>query len=121
MPGQDAHPFFGRKGETFRLSGAWSVALRPGGFHVNHIHPKGWISSSFYVDVPKGIEDSAEKSGWIQFGAPPFEVAHSQAEHFICPKPGRLVLFPSYMWHGTIPFKQGERRLTLPFDIMPLA
>ena len=120
MPPQADHPFFGRKAETFRLSGAWSVALRPGGFHLNHIHPKGWISSSFYVDVPKGIEDSVEKSGWIQFGAPPFEVADSGPEHFICPKPGRLVLFPSYMWHGTIPFQQGERRLTLPFDIMPL-
>ena len=32
------------------------------------------------------------------------------------PKPGRLVLFPSNMWHGTRPFPQGER-LTVAFDI----
>jgi hypothetical protein len=32
------------------------------------------------------------------------------------PKPGRLVLFPSTMWHGTRPFPAGER-LTIAFDI----
>jgi hypothetical protein len=28
------------------------------------------------------------------------------------------VLFPSYMWHGTIPFTSGER-MTAPFDVVP--
>ena len=32
------------------------------------------------------------------------------------PRPGRLVLFPSTMWHGTRPFAQGER-LTVAFDV----
>ena len=32
------------------------------------------------------------------------------------PKPGRLALFPSTMWHGTVPFDDGER-LTIAFDI----
>ena len=32
------------------------------------------------------------------------------------PKPGRLVLFPSTMWHGTEPFAAGER-LTVAFDV----
>jgi len=32
------------------------------------------------------------------------------------PKPGRLVLFPSTMWHGTRPFDAGER-LTVAFDV----
>jgi hypothetical protein len=34
------------------------------------------------------------------------------------PKPGRLVLFPSYMWHATRPFRAGER-ITVAFDIAP--
>jgi predicted 2-oxoglutarate/Fe(II)-dependent dioxygenase YbiX len=35
---------------------------------------------------------------------------------FVQPKPGRLVLFPSTMWHGTQPFANGER-LTVAFDM----
>jgi predicted 2-oxoglutarate/Fe(II)-dependent dioxygenase YbiX len=31
------------------------------------------------------------------------------------PKVGRLVLFPSFLWHGTRPFPRGER-MTIAFD-----
>jgi predicted 2-oxoglutarate/Fe(II)-dependent dioxygenase YbiX len=34
------------------------------------------------------------------------------------PKPGQLVLFPSMMWHGTLPFDRGER-ITVAFDVAP--
>ena len=33
--------------------------------------------------------------------------------------PGRLVLFPSYMWHGTIPFHDAQPRTTIAFDVVP--
>ena len=40
--------------------GAWSVRLRPGkGHHVNHIHPDGWLSSAFYVDLPSVMREGA--------------------------------------------------------------
>ena len=48
-----AHPLEGRKAAGYSLSGCWSVLLRPGGFHVNHTHPEGWISSSYYVSLPQ--------------------------------------------------------------------
>jgi hypothetical protein len=28
-------------------------------------------------------------------------------------------LFPSYVWHGTVPFECGGRRLTAAFDVVP--
>ena len=37
---------------------------------------------------------------------------------YVEPRPGRLVLFPSWMWHGTVPFGAGER-LTVAFDVAP--
>ena len=37
----------------------------------------------------------------------------------IQPVPGRLVLFPSYMWHGTIPFEDDAVRTTIAFDVIP--
>jgi hypothetical protein len=30
--------------------------------------------------------------------------------------PGRMALFPSYLFHGTRPFSEGER-LTVAFDV----
>ena len=46
-------------------------------------------------------------------------VAGCAPEHFVEPKPGMLALFPSYFWHGTVPFEDGGRRLTAAFDVVP--
>jgi len=42
-----------------------------------------------------------------------------RAEFYLRPQPGLLVLFPSYMWHGTVPFSGTQTRLTIAFDIVP--
>jgi len=98
-----------------------SVFLRPTGFHVDHIHPMGWLSSAFYVEVPTSPADDPT-AGWIKFGEPGNPTTPKlAAEHFVQPQPGTLVLFPSYMWHGTVPFASDERRLTMAFDIRPVA
>lgn len=119
--GEDpSHPLIRRNTQRYRLSGSWSVLLRPHGYHVDHFHPRGWISSAFYVEVPEGALGSETREGWIRFGQPPFRtVPPMEAEHFVRPAPGRLVLFPSYMWHGTVPFTTPESRLTIAFDAVP--
>ena len=113
------HPLLRRNKGQYRIYSAWSVLLSAGGHHVNHIHPQGWISSSYYIDVPDGIEKDANKQGWIQFGEPPFTAPNLKAELQIAPKAGQVILFPSYMWHGTIPIQGGVSRMTLPFDVVP--
>jgi len=119
--GEGIDPVRSRRTGDYRIEGAWSVRLKPGGFHKDHFHPEGWLSSAFYVETPDSALDSAEKLGWIRFGQPPFQTDPPlPAEHFVRPKPGRLVLFPSYMWHGTVPFTTDERRLTIAFDAVPV-
>jgi len=118
--GAGTDPARTRNTGKYRIEGAWSVRLKPGGFHKDHFHPEGWLSSAFYVETPDSALDSAEKQGWIRFGQPPFATQPAlPAEHYVRPKPGRLVLFPSYMWHGTVPFTTDERRLTIAFDALP--
>lgn len=114
-----AHPMLSRNAGTARPTGCWSVRLKRGGFHVNHIHPQGWISSAYYVSVPAEVEDTTIRSGWIKFGEPPFPTPSCTAGRMIQPKPGRLVLFPSYLWHGTNPILGDEPRLTIAFDALP--
>jgi len=119
-PGSD--PLRRRNVGDYRIEGAWSVRLKPGGFHRDHFHPQGWLSSAFYVDTPDSALASDERQGWIRFGQPPFKtIPPLPAEHYVRPQPGRLVLFPSYMWHGTVPFTTEERRLTIAFDVVPKA
>ncbi len=112
-----AHPFAGRRGQGFRYQGSWSSRLSNQGYHVNHIHHQGWISSSYYVDVPDAAKDKTAQEGWIKFGEPAFDIG-LKPRRTIQPAPGRLVLFPSYMWHGTIPF-HGQARTTIAFDAVP--
>jgi Flp pilus assembly protein TadD len=115
--GSDAdHPMTTRNSGSARLQGCWSVALQRDGYHVNHIHPQGWISSAYYVAVPEEIRDAAARSGWIKFGEPRFALPGVGPAHFVQPQAGRLVLFPSYMWHGTTAIHGAEQRLTVAFD-----
>ena len=104
----------------FRFAGSWSSRLGDAGFHVNHVHPEGWISSCYYVGVPHVVKNEKEKQGWIKFGEPSFDTGLSP-RRVLQPVPGRLVLFPSYMWHGTIPFHDASPRMTIAFDAVPRA
>jgi Flp pilus assembly protein TadD len=116
---QHQHVFDGRRGGSYRVVGSWSVALRAGGFHINHVHPVGWISSAYYVQLPE-LSDDAGSAGWLKFGEPSFELSGCAPDHFIKPEVGLLVLFPSYMWHGTVPIVDDSLRLTAAFDLVPV-
>lgn len=117
----DDHPLTARNTGKYKIAGAWSVKLHGGGRHVNHVHPEGWISSSYYVSVPEETRTDAGKAGWIKFAEPPFETSPaSPPEKWIRPEAGILVLFPSFLWHGTEPIHDGSVRVTAPFDVIPV-
>lgn len=118
-----SHPFLAHLSGSFRFSGSWSVQLRSSGRHVNHIHSEGWLSSAFYVSLPSTVllpESAFPQAGYIGFGQPPEELGLAlEPRKLIRPEPGRLVLFPSYLWHGTVPFHGEEPRTTIAFDVVP--
>ena len=117
--GQGADILRKRNTGRWQIDGIWSVRLPPSGYHHDHVHPAGWLSSACYVELPERVE-SGSQEGWIKFGEPgPVTQPELPYEHAVKPEPGMLVLFPSYMWHGTIPFGGDEPRLTVAFDIVP--
>lgn len=105
----------------YKFSGMWSIEMKPEGRHVNHIHPEGWISSAYYVALPESVTLATDRAGWFHYGQPPHPT-HPALEPagWVAPMAGYLVLFPSWMWHGTTPFFSDERRLTAPFDLIPV-
>jgi hypothetical protein len=118
LSGSDtAHPLLSRKPDAIRFSGSWSVRLAGGGYHSAHTHPQGWASTALYLAVP---EDCSEgHAGKLALGLPPPELGLGLGPvRHIAPRPGRLAIFPSTTWHGTVPFA-GEERLTIAFDIAP--
>ena len=120
MSDDEAHPLFSRRANGFGYWGSWSTRLSDCGFHVNHVHPRGWISSAYYVALPDVVGDETEKQGWIKFGEPFFDAGlKDPIRRTVQPAPGRLVLFPSYMWHGTVPFHAQQTRTTIAFDATP--
>ena len=122
LPTNDHHPFLVRRGKDFRFTGSWSCLMRGKGRHLNHLHPEGWISSCYYVTVPEASSDAQTRNGWIKFGEPSMDLPlKDPIRRAVQPVPGRLVLFPSYAWHGTIPLHASSPRTTIAFDVVPVA
>ena len=114
-PVDPGHPMLSqRRTGRVRFSGSWSVRLGGRGFHAAHHHPQGWISSALYLSVPGGLEVG---EGQLDLGGAPEGMGIKLSpRQTVEPREGRLVLFPSWMWHGTRPFREGER-MTIAFDI----
>jgi tetratricopeptide (TPR) repeat protein len=109
-----------RRDRPVRFAGSWSVRLTGGGHHDPHVHPEGWFSSALYISLPQDM-GGERNAGWLTLGAPQDSLGlNLEPLRTVEPRPGRLVLFPSTMWHGTVPFDAGER-LTVAFDVkMPM-
>lgn len=120
LPERDpTHPLLAPPRDKLKISGSWSVRLGPGGYNRVHSHPMGWISSAFYVSVPEPDRMGPPPGGHLQLGAPPPELELGLAPiKTIAPEAGKLVLFPSTLWHGTVPIESGER-MNIAFDIVP--
>ena len=119
LPENPQHPFLRRNTRAVHYAGSWSVRLQSNGFHINHIHPAGWLSSACYIDLPPGV-GQGDDTGALAFGMPDAELGLDLLpRRIVRPKVGQLVLFPSYFWHGTIPFESTMPRLTVAFDALP--
>lgn len=116
-PPETGHPLLNTPRNDLKFAGSWSVRLTGQGHHAAHTHPAGWISSALHVALPGAM--GTPPAGWLRFGAPPLDLGLSLAPYRqIEPQVGRLVLFPSTLWHDTLPFAEGER-LSLAFDMRP--
>jgi hypothetical protein len=117
-PADPTHPLLRYRDHSLAFGPSWSVRLAERGFHAPHFHPGGILSSACYISLPAGLSDRQERQGWLEIGRPPGELKTDLPPlASFEPKAGDLVLFPSFLFHGTRPFAAGER-LTVAFDIV---
>jgi uncharacterized protein (TIGR02466 family) len=121
LPDDPSHPAVQWAPPSWRLS-SWGVVMADGGHERPHIHPNAWLSGVFYVELPALIDDPARNpEGWLEFGRPTADL-HVRSEPVVRqyrPTLDHLFLFPSYFYHGTIPFRSDARRICVAFDVEP--
>jgi hypothetical protein len=122
----DRHAFTDQPIMTQRPKNAelisWALEVHADGFQSPHIHPEGWISGVYYVTVPTRQADGANYAGAIEFGLLPFgerRETERTPRWRAMPRPGLLLLFPSYYAHWTRPTGTDESRICVAFDVVP--
>ncbi len=106
--------------QELEFTSSWYVRLRRGGFVDRHIHEVGWISGAVYLVLPKDKKDPDE--GCFEYGlhGDNYPLQHENFPTGIArPKVGDIVLFPSSLFHRTIPFTGNEERICIAFDLKP--
>ncbi|MDP3745245.1 MAG: tetratricopeptide repeat protein [Methylotenera sp.] len=106
--------------QTLEFTSSWYVRLRRGGFVDRHIHEVGWISGAVYLVLPKDKQDPLE--GCFEYGlhGDNYPQKHNNFPVGIAtPSIGDIVLFPSSLFHRTIPFNSNEERICIAFDLKP--
>jgi len=98
---------------------SWYVRLTQGGYQDAHMHSLGWLSGVVYLST---IEHPANGEGSIEFGLHGYDykiLNKNIPKEQYQPSNGDLVLFPSSLFHKTIPVRQNCDRSVIAFDLMP--
>lgn len=103
----------------FSLNG-WAVILKKLGNQNSHNHPSGWVSGVVYLKVPKKISGNEGKIEFSTHGYNFPKINSKIKKQVILPQEGSLILFPSLLYHKTIPFVSDEERISIAFDIYPI-
>ncbi len=106
-----------------RLFRAWATVLGPGGHQRPHHHPLAYLSGVLYLQLPDALDGCTGADGWLEFGEPPARLVTRcrPPTQLVEPRPGRLVLFPSHLFHRTLPFAAAGQRISIAFDAEALA
>jgi tetratricopeptide (TPR) repeat protein len=126
LAGEDpAHPFARAVPKNYSLH-LWSVRMVGGSKMVPHIHTSGWLSGVYYAEVPAVCADpAAGQAGWLKIGPARLDIPMTRQPLTAAfqPQPGRMLTFPSYFWHDTVPLPEGDRgqRICFAWDLQPRA
>ncbi len=120
IPRSPPHPFIERLPKKWVLS-CWATRLAGQGHLDPHIHFSGYIGGVYYPLLPDVVAKPDQGgAGWFELGRPPerFRCTAPPLTRRIQPKEGRLLLFPGYFFHSTIPFVSTQRRISIAFDLL---
>jgi uncharacterized protein (TIGR02466 family) len=116
---QKPHPMIVHQPDKVTVS-SWALSVRDDGHETWHIHPSGWLSGVYYVQIPEMKFSGFDPAGAIEFGPYPFsskKQCPAWPTRCVEPQAGLLLLFPSYYGHKTWPTGVGDSRVCVAFDV----
>ena len=102
---------------------AWGVVLSGHAAQGWHVHPAAFVTGIYYAEVPDVSTSNMPDAGALELGLLPYVegVDGARWRRLIRPRPGMLVIFPASCGHRTIPTHLDEPRISLAFDVNPVA
>ena len=107
------------------IGNMWANINPPGGYNRPHIHPNSHFSGVYYIKAPQNsgeIVFNDPRSGAhmimperIKDSKPP---SHLWREVRINPLEGRLIMFPSWLWHCVDPNESNDIRISVSFNFI---
>lgn len=102
----------------FVIRSMWGNINPKGGYNLTHVHPSGWMSCVYYVNVP-------ENSSGITFEDPrpakimDFQQSCLRDDNYFTHQPitGDLVIFPSWLPHFVNPNPTDDLRISISFNV----
>lgn len=96
----------------------WGNINPKGGFNFAHVHPSGWMSGIYYIQLPP-------KNNELIFQDPrsarmmDFQRSSLINDEYFSyyPKAGELLLFPSWLPHFVRPNTSDENRISISFNV----
>jgi uncharacterized protein (TIGR02466 family) len=117
------------KSHVIRIGTMWSIINPPGSSNRAHVHPGCLWSGVYYIQAPEGagnIEFFEPRTAHLM-NQPKYEPKSKRAKEnwtkvrFV-PTPGRMIIFPSWLYHGVDPNiskEQGRKahRIIISFNL----
>ena len=89
------------------------------GYQGPHMHERGRINASIYINVPP--KSKTESGNFVVCIEEEYLTGENgNQEQNIDAVTGSMCLFPASLLHYTIPFESEEERIVLAFDVVPV-
>ena len=96
----------------------WFVKISKNGFIEPHNHVGSWLSGVYYLDCLESNSDEGSIEFSLSKNSFPFKEKNLPYK-IIRPEKSLLVLFPSQLFHRSIPFNKNFERICIAFDFLP--
>ena len=96
----------------------WAIVMNKGGNLNQHNHENGWLTGTFYLQMPEQGRNAEE--GAIEFShqGPRYPSGNAAFEkRLIRPSARDLNIFSSALYHRTHPFQSKKQRICIAFDV----